>query len=111
LGKYSGIFLVKKKEYSEKAALFFCVFPETLKALTLGKIFLYSNFAPVTKPILIPPETLSTDTLSCRIDVLGLFKPISRSARIEVFIVIGLEREPSTNSFLRVSEFDALFKY
>lgn len=59
----SGIFFIKEKEYSEKAALFLCVLPETLEPVTFGKILLDADLAPVAKAIFVAPETLTADTL------------------------------------------------
>jgi len=55
LSKQPGIFLIKEKEDSEKAAFFFGVFPETFKSLALRKIFLDADFAPVAKAVFVAP--------------------------------------------------------
>ena len=59
----SGILLIKEKEYSEKAAFFLGVLPETLESLTLGKILLDADLAPVAKTVFVAPETLAANTL------------------------------------------------
>ena len=111
LREYSGILLIKEKEYSEKAAFFLGVLPETLESIALGKILLDANLAPVAKTVFVAPETLTADTLGRGVDVLGLLEPVARLAGVQIFVVISLKWKPTTNSLLRVSEFDTLFKY
>lgn len=82
LRKDSGIFFIEKKENSKKPAFFLCVLPETLEPFAFWKIFLDADFAPVAEAVFIPPKTLTANTLSGGIDVLGFFEPITWSARV-----------------------------
>ena len=110
LSEDSGIFLVKEHVDPIKAALLLGVIPETLVPLTL-EILLDPAASPVAETVFVFPETLGANALSGRVNILGSLEPVDRLLRIKFLIIVGFKWQPSAFSFLRVSEFDSLFKY
>jgi hypothetical protein len=94
---------------SKKAAFFFSVIPEAFKPITFREIFLDFDLSPVAESILVPPKSLCTHSLNRWVGLV-LSEPFCRALSVKVSIVVSLEWEPSTYSFLRVSKLHALFK-
>lgn len=108
----SWVFFVENNVDPVKSALFFGVLPESFISLGLRKVFHDSNFPPILKPILIFPKSLSPDTLklSTLRSVFGNtlhgrhLQPFMGQPSLILFVIVSLERQPTSRGFLWVSK-------
>ena len=127
-GKSSWVLIVKESVDSVESTLLFGVLPISFISLWSEKISLNLEFSPEAEAIFISPKTLSSDLNLLwfkwngfwlnRLSLLSFLgnllrfldsDPISWGSGIELLVVICFQRQPSTNSFGWVSEFNFLY--
>jgi len=105
-GKYSRVFVVKHDVHTVESAAFFGCFPIALVPLRLRQVLEDSELAPVAEVVLVLPEALGSNALFGNATL--LLEPVNWNARVELSVIVGLERQPASLDLFRVSEFNAL---
>jgi len=97
--EYTDVFIVKKDKNSVELAPIICESPDAIILLAFGAIVGDFQPSPVTEIGGIAPKTACFNSLA------SIFAPIFRQLGVKLEIVKGLEWQPTSWSFDRVSIF------